>query len=207
MVKTTDKILEKLKREGSITAKKLSADLAMTSMGARQHLQALSDSGLVEFYDVKVKVGRPTRQWKLSEKGHDQFTDRHNDLSVQVIEAVNTIFGEEGLKKVTLERENQTLKRYQNVLSSILPLDKKIAKLVQLREKDGYMAEMQSVDHGYLLIENHCPICKAATSCPALCQSELNVFQAIFGDKVSVDRTEHIVNNERRCVYFIQENA
>ncbi len=47
-MKTADRILQKLKREGSLTAKKLSEDLDMTSMGARQHLQALEENGLLE---------------------------------------------------------------------------------------------------------------------------------------------------------------
>lgn len=206
-VKTADKILEKLKREGSITAKQLSSDLDMTSMGARQHLQSLNDSGLVEFYDVKVKVGRPTRHWKLTSQGHEQFSDKHNELSIQIIEAVGSIYGQDGIKKIAQERENLMLSRYQEALSDSTSLVEKIKKLVQLREQDGYMAEIQPLDNGYLLIENHCPICSAASSCPALCQSELNVFKAILGDHISIERTEHIINKERRCVYSITEES
>lgn len=203
-MKTADIILEKLKREGAITAKKLSEDLSMTSMGARQHLQALQDSGLVEFFDVKVKVGRPTRNWKLTAEGHQQFSDRHSDLSVQVIEAVHSIYGEEGVQQVTLEREKATLQRYKKALTTSRTFESKLSKLAQLREQDGYMAETGQTEQGYLLIENHCPICKAATSCPALCQSELNVFRALFEENIEITRTEHIVNDERRCVYLFR---
>ncbi len=123
-----------------------------------------------------------------------------------MIEAVGTLFGQEGINQVALEREKQMLSRYQNELESIDNLTDKISKLVSLRESDGYMAEMQITAEGTLLIENHCPICKAATSCPTLCQSELNVFQSLFGDDVHIERTEHIINDERRCVYLITQN-
>lgn len=204
-MKTADRILQKIKREGEITAKKLSEDLSMTSMGARQHLQALEENGLLEFLDVKVKVGRPTRHWKLTTKGHAQFSDRHGELTVQVIEAVNTLFGESGVKKVASEREKQTLERYGKTISQTDELENKLKLLTLLREDDGYMAELEKTDNGFVLIENHCPICKAAQSCPSLCQSELNVFQQLLGDKCSIKRTEHIIKNERRCVYLIQE--
>lgn len=202
-MKTADIILDKLKRDGSTTAKQLSEDLSMTSMGARQHLLALQDLGFIEFYDVKVKIGRPTRNWKLTEKGHNQFSDRHNDLSIQMIDAVGSLFGQDGIAKVTQIREQQMLTRYQAELSDCPDLESKINKLTQLRDADGYMAEIQRTEQGYLLIENHCPICKAATRCPSLCQSELNLFQAIFGNDVTVKRTEHIVSKSRRCVYLI----
>ena len=202
-MKTADRILLKLKKEGAVTAKRLSEDLSMTSMGARQHLQSLQELGLLSFFDRKVKVGRPTRHWQLTAKGHAQFSDRHGELTVQVIEAVESLFGEEGIKKIALEREKQTLERYQLALSQADNLKDKLIQLTQLREEDGYMAELEQTQNGFVLIENHCPICKAAQNCPSLCQSELNVFEQLLGTFCSIKRTEHIIKDERRCVYKI----
>src|SRR5258708_36122225 len=47
--------------------------------------------------------------------------------------------------------------------------------------------------NSYLLVERHCPICIAATSCTGLCREELSVFRKLLGDRVQVERTEHIV--------------
>ncbi|WP_375751714.1 helix-turn-helix transcriptional regulator [Vibrio sp. HN007] len=206
-MKTIDIILEKIKREGAITAKKLSEDLEMTSMGARQHLQALEDTELVKHFDVKVKVGRPTRHWSLTEKGHAQFSDKHDDLTVQVIEAVESLFGKEGVEKVAAEREAKTFQRYALAITPELSLREKLAQLVSLRELDGYMAELAETEEGFVFTENHCPICKAAKHCPTLCQSELNVFEKLLGSEVEIERTEHIINNERRCSYLIKTNS
>lgn len=206
-MKTIDIILEKIKREGAVTAKQLSQDLDMTSMGARQHLQSLEESGLVEFFDKKVKVGRPARHWSLTAKGHAQFADTHADLTVQVIDAVETLFGAEGVVKVSQEREANTIARYAAALDDTPELVGKLRRLVALREADGYMAELQATDDGYLLIENHCPICRAAQHCPTLCQSELNVFATLLGDGVNIQRLEHIIRDERRCVYRITQQT
>ncbi|ELV8850340.1 transcriptional regulator [Vibrio fluvialis] len=202
-MKTIDRILHTIKREGAVTAKQLADDLGMTTMGARQHLQALEDDGVLAFHDVKVKVGRPTRHWSLTRKGHDQFADRHGELTIQVIEAVEHIFGKEGLAKVAAEREAQTLAQYQSVLAECTDLHSKLATLVELREQEGYMAELEQTEHGYLLIENHCPICKAAKRCPNLCQSELNIFQRLLGEEYRIERSEHIIEGQRRCTYLI----
>ncbi len=202
-MKTIDRILHTIKREGAVTAKQLADDLGMTTMGARQHLQTLEDDGVLAFHDVKVKVGRPTRHWSLTQKGHNQFADRHGELTIQVIEAVEHIFGKEGLAKVAAEREAQTLAHYQTVLSECADLHTKLTSLVELREQEGYMAELEKTEHGYRLIENHCPICKAAKRCPNLCQSELNVFQRLLGDKYHIERSEHIIEGQRRCTYLI----
>lgn len=202
-MKTVDRILQIVKRDGSVTAKQLSAELGMTTMGARQHLQGLEDDGILSTHDVKVKVGRPTRHWALTQKGHEQFADRHGELTVQFIEAVEHIFGKDGLEKVTSEREKLTLQSYRQHLAQCDSLESKLRKLVALREQEGYMAELEQDEHGYILIENHCPICKAATRCPSLCQSELSVFQALLGSDANIQRTEHIIRGQRRCVYRI----
>ncbi|MDE1341041.1 helix-turn-helix transcriptional regulator [Vibrio aestuarianus] len=202
-MKTIDRILQTLKRDGAVTAKQLADDLGITTMGARQHLQSLEDDGILTFHDVKVKVGRPTRHWSLTQKGHDQFADRHGELTIQLIDAVEHLFGQEGLAKVAAEREAQTLAQYQQALINCKNLEDKLNTLVTLREQEGYMAELESTEDGFMLIENHCPICKAATRCPNLCRSELNIFQTLLGSEHYIDRSEHIIQGERRCTYRI----
>jgi len=203
-MKSADKILQTIKREGAVTAKQLADALDMTTMGARQHLQSLENDDLLTFEDRKVKVGRPTRHWSLTKKGHAQFADRHSDLTIQVIEAVESLFGQDGLQKVADEREAKTFAHYQEALRHCSDSTTRLKRLVDLRQQEGYMAELEETDGGYLLIENHCPICKAATRCPSLCRSELSIFQTLLGEDLSVERTEHIVAGQRRCVYQIK---
>jgi predicted ArsR family transcriptional regulator len=65
------------------------------------------------------------------------------------------------------------------------------------------MAESRAEGEGYVLIENHCPICVAATECQGFCRAEIDTFRAVLGPATSVERTEHIVQGDRRCVYRI----
>ncbi len=204
-MKSAEKILETIKRDGSVTAKQLAEKLGMTTMGARQHLQALEHEGFVSFSDLKVKIGRPTRHWVLTTKGHSQFSDRHSDLTIQVIEAVENLFGVEGLQKIADEREAKTYSFYTTELDKCATLERKLERLVELRQQEGYMAELQVQGDTVLLIENHCPICKAAIRCPMLCKSELKIFQRLLGEKCQVERREHIVQGARRCVYYISK--
>lgn len=202
-MKTIDRIMQSIKRDGEVTAKQIATGLGMTTMGARQHLQSLEDDGLVSFHDVKVKIGRPTRHWSLTQRGHDQFADRHGELTIQVIEAVEALFGAEGLAKVAAEREQKTFLHYQSALAGCVDLASRLEKLTLMREEEGYMAELEKTEEGFLLTENHCPICKAAQRCPSLCQSELTVFQKLLGEQCLVERSEHIIEGQRRCAYRI----
>ena len=55
----------------------------------------------------------------------------------------------------------------------------------------------------WLLIEHHCPICVAATSCQGLCHSELELFRAALGPEVTVAREQHLLSGDTRCAYRI----
>ncbi len=200
---SSDKILYILKTRGPQTAQTLAQELDMTSMGARQHLQILSDQGLVSTFDKSEKRGRPARFWQLTAKANERFPDRHNDLTLHMIDAVKKVFGEQGMEKLIAEREKQALSLYRERLKACETVEQKALKLAQVRSDEGYMATVEVTPDGVWLFENHCPICEAASSCQNFCRSELEVFSQVLGDEVEVQRKEHIVSGARRCAYWL----
>ncbi|WP_439437335.1 helix-turn-helix transcriptional regulator [Salinivibrio costicola] len=202
-MKSTDRILDTIKREGRVSAKVLADNLNMTTMGVRQHLQSLERDGLVDFEDIRAKVGRPTRHWSLTATGHRRFADSHHDLSVTLIDSVQEVFGDQGVAKVIAQREAATFAQYQDALKDCDNLEAKLQTLAYLRESEGYMAELHRDGADYMLIEHHCPICQAAKTCPALCRSEIQLFRHLLGNRYRVEREEHIVSGQHRCTYRI----
>ncbi|WP_432452444.1 MULTISPECIES: helix-turn-helix transcriptional regulator [unclassified Agarivorans] len=199
-MKTTDSILYRIKSRGVQTVKMLAEYLDITTMGVRQHLQALEKEGLIEHFDKKVKVGRPTRYWQLTEGGHGRFPDCHSDLSVQLLGAVQQVFGEQAIEQLLAHREQQSFNIYQTLLAGERSLEDKLEALSQKRGAEGYMANWQREGEHYLFIEDHCPICVAASENQGLCQSELALLAKLFSN-CQVERIEHIVEGARRCAY------
>lgn len=202
-MKTTDKIIQLLKLHGPLTAKTLAEELALTTMGVRQHLQALEDAGDVDIEDRVEGRGRPTRYWGLTEQSRTHFADRHSELSLQLIDSVKMIFGDQGLDKLIEHREQTAMQQYRSALQGMTDITSRLTKLVELRTLEGYMATQEQADGAFWLLENHCPICSAATKCQNFCRSELQQFQQLFADIATVSREEHIIDGARRCAYRI----
>ncbi|WGG52428.1 helix-turn-helix transcriptional regulator [Rugamonas sp. DEMB1] len=202
---TAEQVLYLLKTRGAQTAQQLAALLGLTSMGARRQLEAWQDKGLVEFEETADKVGRPARHWRLTAAGHARFPDRHADLTLQLIEQVRGLFGAAGLEQLISARELDSERQYRERLGAqTADWPARAAALAGLRSAEGYMAEVEQQDDGsLLLIENHCPICAAATSCQSFCRSELDIFRRVLGEGVAVERAEHLLAGARRCVYRI----
>ncbi|NHZ84221.1 transcriptional regulator, partial [Massilia sp. CCM 8695] len=68
---------------------------------------------------------------------------------------------------------------------------------------EGYMARVEADAQGWLLIEDHCPICVAARSCQGFCRSELQLFAEVAGLDATVTREQHVLAGATRCVYRI----
>lgn len=202
-MKTSDKILQMLKTQGELTAKVIASELGLTTMGVRQHLQSLEDNSDVIFEDRKATRGRPTRYWSLTPKSNSHFSDRHEELTVQLIDSVKTIFGDQGLEQLIAHREDASFKLYQSALDDAIDLPAKLAVLAKLRTEEGYMASVETGDGVFWLLENHCPICAAASSCLNFCRSELQLFQSLLQQDASISREEHIIEGARRCAYKI----
>ena len=199
-----DRVLLLLKTKGEQPSALLSERLGITPMAVRQHLAALEEEGLVRHFDRKGGVGRPARIWELTAEASARFPDSHAELTVDLLEVMRESLGEEALDRLIAARSRRQLKLYSDQLDADAPIEARIEKLAQLRRLEGYMAEWSADPKGgWLLVENHCPICAAAQICQGLCREELGLFQRVLGDDLRVERTEHLLGGARRCAYRI----
>jgi predicted ArsR family transcriptional regulator len=202
--RTRDRVLFELKMRGPQTAGDLAQRLGVTAMAVRQHLSALESDQLVSYQDERRRVGRPARVWRLCPRASGRFPDSHADLTVDLIETLREVYGEEGLDRLVDVRTQRQLEAYRRELPDAeAPLEERLVALVRLREREGYMPEWRRERDGFLFIENHCPICAAASSCQRFCRDELDLFRSVLGGDVRVERTEHILDGARRCAYRI----
>ncbi|SMO93938.1 helix-turn-helix transcriptional regulator [Gracilimonas mengyeensis] len=200
-----EKALGILKEQGPVSISEMADHLNITNEGARFHLLKLQKEELVK---AKTKIegrGRPKQIWSLTQKGHDRFPNKHAELTVNIIHMVQETLGEDALKRIIGQHQNKMLSRYEEQIPDDMKLEDRVSKLTEIRSKDGYMAEYHKTDDHFIFIENHCPICSAAKVCQGFCDAELATFQAILGEDVTVERTEHIVSGKRRCAYKISK--
>jgi predicted ArsR family transcriptional regulator len=203
--KTRRAIVKLLKTEGPMDAARMGRRLALTPMAVRQHLYELQREKLVEAQEKRVPLGRPVKLWQLTRQADRLFPDAYAELSVALIDALGEAFGDTGLKRVLQARLAAQRQSYGERIPVDLPLKEKLHRLARIRTEEGYMAELRrEKDGSFLLVENHCPICAAATACKGFCSTEMDLFRSILGNRVSIEREEHIISGARRCAYRIR---
>jgi len=204
---TRKKLLTLLKLRGPQTASELADHLEITAVAVRQHIQGLSQAGMLEYTERRQPVGRPARCWRLSKTARALFPDNHGKLSIDILDAVNQTFGAEGVDQVLQERARKQRARYLKLMPGpSTPLKERVEALARLRNEEGYMVECVAKDDGrWLLVENNCPICSAAEHCGYFCSSEPIMFESLLGEDASIRRTEHCLDDteSHHCVYEI----
>jgi predicted ArsR family transcriptional regulator len=202
-VSTEEQLLFELKLHGPATTADLAASAGIGHQTARERLNALRAAQLIERTRAPPAVGRPLYRWSLTEKGRGCLPDTLAQVMAELVEGIRTELGEAGLARVLAKREHGIAENYEQVLRGAQTLEDRVERLVRLRTADGYMADAyRSDDSTYVIVENHCPICSAATVCQGICRSELALFERLLAP-AEVTRFDHILAGAKRCSFVV----
>jgi predicted ArsR family transcriptional regulator len=202
--KTADAVLFQLKSLGEAQAETVATRLGITVQGVRQRLDRLLAGGMVAYADKALGRGRPRRMWSLTPEAASLFPDTHAQLTVDLIGAVRSELGETAFSRLLQRRANEIAGAYRKKLVGETDMPGKLAALAEIRSAEGYMARVEELPgDGYLLIEDHCPICAAATVCQGFCSIELEVFKSLLDEGWQIERQDHLLSGARRCTYRI----
>ena len=204
--RTADRLLMLLKSHGGTTTAVLARRLKISVPGARQHLLKLREAGLVTADAEPAGVGRPAQRWSLTDEGHQRFPDTHAETLTSVLDAIRSTLGEAALDRVIAARGEETARAYRERLAKKRGLEARLRALTYIRREEGYMAELTTDEHGWILAENHCPICAAARSCQGFCRNELDLFRSLLAP-ARVTRVEYLLDGARRCAYRIEPSV
>ena len=204
---TKQTILQYLLKQGQATAKQLAQALNITPQAIRRHLSELETEKLIQYESVQQGMGRPQHLYQISSEGRDRLNPhRYGEFAVDFLDALAETAGEEQVGKVLEKQWQRKAAAYRDRLGKG-SLKQRVAKLVQLRQEEGYMAELhqrpQQQQHQFILVEHNCAISEVAESYPSVCGHELEMFAAVLPD-CTVERTHWINDGEHRCGYLIQ---
>jgi predicted ArsR family transcriptional regulator len=208
-VKTAgDAILFQLKSLGEAQAETLARRLRISVQAVRQRLERLLAEDLVTYSDRAQGRGRPRRLWSLAPGAASLFPDTHAQLTVDLIGSIRNELGETALARLLERRREQITASYRKRLAREPDIARKLTALADMRSAEGYMARLETLaDEGFLLVEDHCPICAAAMTCQGFCSIELQVFRNLLGPGWHIEREDHLLTGARRCSYRITPAA
>lgn len=208
---TKDDILIYLLRQGEATAHAIADHFEVSAQAIRRHLKDLEADALIEHRTVQEGMGRPNHLYQLSPKGRDRFPAKYDEFAISLLDTLAATLGHDEVGTVLRKQWQRKALEYRDRVGTGT-MAERVARLVQLRVDEGYMAEWHEVEPDgelcqsgpcYIITEYNCAISHIAESFPSVCGHELEMFQVALAD-CTVQRTHWLVKGEHRCGYLVQ---
>ena len=209
---TREAVLALLLREADRTASQLACRLEVSVQVMRRHLRSLEEDGLVEASPAQAGPGRPTNRWRLTESGRARFPDGSEQFALGLLQSLAASMPADSLQLMLRRQALEKAEEYRRQIGEG-PLPQRLGRLVELRRREGYMAEcrQEGRDDGlpspeasaaWLLSEFHCSVMRIAQEFPVLCDQELQLLRHTFPD-CRVERVHWRLEKGHSCGFRI----
>lgn len=202
---TREAALTLLLRHGQATASDLASWLQVSVQAMRRHLRSLEEEGLVEANCRGAGPGRPSNRWQLTARGQARFPDGSEDFALGLLSSIAGSLPP-GTVQVLLEqqaRDKATSYRQQLGSGS---LETRLERLVELRRREGFVAECSEDAEGWVISEFHCSVMRIAEQFPCVCDQELQLLRQTFPD-CQVDRVHWRLEAGHSCGFRLAPRA
>lgn len=201
MPKTRRLILLAIKEHNQLTADELAEMLNISTVAVRRHLNNLKNVHLIDYEEVQHGIGRPSFVYTLTPKAEHIFPRNYEELAHEMLDTIKTLYGQEAVEaifKARAQKISGIYKPYVNAKS----LQGRIEQLVELRQRDGYMASWDSEDEGeFIVTELNCPIHQVAKECAQACDGDLRLYSDLL--EADVIMLTHQIQGDNACSYKI----
>lgn len=202
-ITTKDRILDLLKRQGSVTVNELTDHLSISHMAVRKHLDSLQKDNIISSKEIKQPIGRPLQMYLLTETGDNLFPKNYEGLTLEFLDDMKELYGEDSIQKLFQKREERLTSEYKKRLAQKTNKEK-IQEIANIQNEKGYMADVTEINpNTFELIEYNCPIMAVANEFKTACQCETNLFKNILETK-DVRRVSCKTDGNDHCKFLIQ---
>lgn len=200
---TRERILFMLKRQGTLTAREMTAELGLTGMAIRRHLSALEQDGLIEVREARATAGRPSSVYHLTARGDGFFPKSYPALTLELLDELNESVGGDIIDTLFESRRDKLLRSGMPQMEG-RDLAGRVEELARIQNANGYMADSSAEEDGtYVITELNCPIVQVASVHKQACRCELELFRSLL--QADVERTECYADGGKKCTYRVRE--
>lgn len=194
---TRQTVLAVLLRRGQATAAELADHAGISVQAMRRHLRSLEEQGLVEASSSGEGPGRPSNRWQLSVHGQGQFPDGSEDFALGLLESMADALPPGTVQGLLEQQARDKARAYRHQLGQG-NLQERLQRLVELRRREGYVAECSADGDGWVIREFHCSVMRIAEQFPCVCDQELQLLRQTFPD-CQVERVHWRLQEGHSC--------
>ena len=197
---TREVILKALRSRGSCTVKDLAEAAGISPVSVRHHLSSLLADDLIQSEEVRHGVGRPRHVFSLTEGGYELFPTRYYRLTNRLLGELKEVFPDQSVQTLLSGVADSMAEDYASQLDG-LPLEKRLTRLVDLLNDEGFNADIQRKGDDVILRELSCPYFHVGQSHPEVCMIDQTfIAKALL---LPVERVRCLLDGDAHCAFTI----
>lgn len=179
MRETRRRVLELLRRRGTLTVDEMATELHLTRTAAVSQLAGLASQGLAQRAGLRTGKRRPSALYTLTKDADRLFPQEYDTLAIDLI-------GE--LKRVDARKFQGMLRRVAaRWVSRDLPAIRGLKGRARVDRATAFVAErgllpsLERAGRGFVLHQYHCPLQRVGAVYPEVCVVMERWIQALYG--------------------------
>lgn len=164
-------VLTILQRKGAATIKELEDQLGVTATAVRQQIASLLADGYIEAQVERAGRGRPKHVYSLTAKGRTLFPHHYDEFTNTLLREILVSEGPEKVQELLGRLGRRMAEQYERQLGEVAP-GERAAKLTELLNAKGILAELKFEPDGIVVHEYTCPYYELARENRAICDME-----------------------------------
>jgi DeoR family suf operon transcriptional repressor len=197
---TRQAIIDTLKVMQHATVNELAESVGVKPMTVRHHLNALQADGLAASQERRQPVGRPIHVFFLTEKADELFSQNYRVLVERLLDQLKTRLPEPAFKTLIADLAGAVADEFRGELAR-LPQQARMNRLIEILEREGFVAEWGTTEDGIQLVEHHCPYFHIGQRHPEVCQIDRALIHVAMGG--SVERASCMLEGDRACTFLL----
>jgi predicted ArsR family transcriptional regulator len=198
---TRNQILRALKTNTGSTILELADQVGVSPVTVRHHLNSLQAANFVEVRTVKRRsVGRPYHVFFLTDAAEELFPRKYLGLTRRLLEQIKTNLPPEAVAKLFEEMAVDIVADYQARFEG-KPKSERMAVLVEILEKEGFVVSWEEQNGEYVLIEHSCPYRTLGQEHADICTLDRVLITQVLDSPVQ--KTSCLLDGDHSCAYVI----
>jgi predicted ArsR family transcriptional regulator len=177
--------LDHLNRIGRGTIQDICEELGVTATAVRQRLVKLESLNFIQRETVRQGRGRPYHAYSVTPSGQRELGDNYSDLAMILWRELRQI-EDPAVRELIFERISEALVNRYGHLVQAESLNERFRQLGEALSDRGFHVEVDNSGQLPILRENNCPYLELASTDPAICELEKDVFRKVLGSDVEL---------------------
>lgn len=204
MTTTRERVMQTLLSRQRCTINDLADELDMNPISVRHHIAKLEAEDLIKSEEVRHGVGRPRREYFLTEEGMEKFPTRYLQLTMRLLTQLKESLPEATVKELFSEMAKDLAEDYAERLDTEgLSLEERLDLVADMLNKEGFSVNWFHQGDQYIIRETGCPYYRIGQTHPEVCCVDQTLISTLL--EIPAHKIKCILDGDEQCTYVVDD--